>query len=70
MFEIIHNVETGEVVERVFTEEELKTIQLAAQEANNKQMLVDAEIAAKEMARAEILAKLGLTPEEAKLLLS
>jgi precorrin-6B methylase 1 len=72
----IHNVETGEVIERDMNEEELaqqETDRLAAQakaEAETEaiaQAKVEAE--AKESARAVILERLGLTAEEAALLL-
>lgn len=62
---VVHNVETGEVVEREFNAEELAQQQALLAEQETKK----AEQAAKEAARAEILAKLGLTAEEAAVLL-
>jgi len=62
----IHNVETGESIERAMTSDELAQHQ--ADKATN-----DAAIAAHEKAesdKAALLAKLGITAEEAKLLLS
>lgn len=62
-------VSTGEILEREMTAEELAQDKLdreaAAAEAANKK----AEIAAKEAARQALLDKLGITADEAKLLL-
>ena len=59
----IHNVETGEVEIREFTAEELAKVE--AQKSAN----AEAE-AAKVAEKAALLAKLGITEAEAKLLLS
>lgn len=59
----IHNVETGEVEIREFTAEELAEVE--AQKSAN----AEAE-AAKVAEKAALLAKLGITEAEAKLLLS
>jgi len=63
MEKLIINCETGETETLEMTAEELATYEAIA--AENAQALQ-----AKENARAEILAKLGLTEDEAKLLLS
>ena len=70
MFKIIHNVETGEIVEQELSVDELA--QWEIDQANAK-----AEAAAKAQAKAEaqakrqaLLDKLGISEEEAKLLLS
>ncbi len=62
----IHNVETGEVIER-----ELNAAELAqqAEDASRAVAIVAAETA-KEAAKADLLSKLGITEDEAKLLLS
>ena len=60
------NCETGEVIEREMTAEEAK--QRAADDAAYTQ--AKAEEAEKEAAKAALLIKLGITAEEAKLLLS
>jgi phosphopantetheinyl transferase (holo-ACP synthase) len=62
----VHNVETNEVIEREMTVDEL------AQHEADKTLAdtIAAENAAKEAARAALLAKLGITEDEAKLLLS
>jgi len=62
----IHNVETGEIIEREMNAEELA--QLEADKAK-----AEAEASAKAVAataKAALLEKLGITEEEAKLLLS
>jgi hypothetical protein len=62
----IHNVETGEIVEREMNDAELS--QLAIDEANwQAKKEAEATIAAE---KAALLAKLGITDDEAKLLLS
>jgi hypothetical protein len=61
----IHNLETNEVVDREMTAAEFenyKAEKLADKAAAD-------EIAVKESAKAELLAKLGITEDEAKLLL-
>lgn len=68
IIERIHNVETGEIIdtERDMTPKELADYQ-AAQEAKAAQIAAEA---AKVTARAAILDRLGISEEEAKLLLS
>jgi hypothetical protein len=62
---LIHNVETGEIIERDMTAEEIK--QQEKDIASTKVAeLAKAEKAAK---RAALLEKLGITEEEAKVLL-
>ncbi|CAB4142157.1 hypothetical protein UFOVP443_10 [uncultured Caudovirales phage] len=61
----IHNAETGEVVEREMTASEIK--QLNEDVAMGK--MLQAETQAKEEARKAIFDRLGLTAEEATLLL-
>jgi len=61
----IHNIETGEIIEREMTNDEL-----AQQEADKETAAAEAaELAAKEAARQTLLDKLGITADEAKLLL-
>jgi adenylate kinase len=61
----IINCETGEVVERELTDEEL------AQQVEDEKVIaeIQAEAEAKAAARQAILDRLGLTKDEAKLLL-
>ena len=62
----IINVETGEIIER-----ELNAKEIAQQEIDEAQFAVQqAEAEAKETARTALLNKLGITAEEAQLLLS
>ena len=62
----VHNIQTGEVTEREMTSEEIaqKVIDQAVETARI------AETEAKATAKAALLTKLGITAEEAKLLLS
>lgn len=62
---LIHNIETNEVIEREMNADELAQYEAdqAASEA------IKAEAAAKEAARQALLDKLGITADEAKLLL-
>jgi len=62
----IHNVETGEVIERQMTADEI-----AQKEADKAAALARQQAEAnKEADKAALLAKLGITEDEAKLLLS
>ena len=61
----IHNTETGEVLDREMTVAEFNEHK-AAQEIISAQR---AEEKAKEIAKAELLTRLGITADEAKLLL-
>ena len=64
--EKIVNVETGEVTWRDFTAEEIAKVEAAQAEAVKRQ----AEAEAKAAQKAALLDKLGITEEEAKLLLA
>ena len=62
----IHNVESGEVIER-----EMNADELAQWEADQAKAEAEAQAKAQaETAKAALLEKLGITEEEAKLLLS
>jgi hypothetical protein len=72
-FERIHNVETNEIVERPFTEEEIAQVEASKAESQAKaqaeeQARLDAE--ARLSAKLAIYAKLGLTEEEINTLIS
>lgn len=73
MFRIEHNVETNEIIEIQLTDKEIKAIEL--ERAENEKMIAEseaklkAEIELKNIARAALLERLGITEEEAKLLL-
>jgi hypothetical protein len=60
-----YNCETGEETVRDATAEEISQIELDASNAKTRQL----EIEAKEAARQAILDRIGLTADEAKLLL-
>jgi len=61
-----HNCETDEVIEREMTNDEY-----AAYKENQDQTKAEQAIAeSKELAKADLLSKLGITAEEAELLLS
>jgi hypothetical protein len=62
----IHNVQTGEIIEREMNAQELAELE-ARKDAWNKEQ---EELLNKEQSKAALLAKLGITKEEAKLLLS
>jgi hypothetical protein len=62
----IHNAETGEVIERDMTEDELA--QWEADKAESAQRR--AEVEANAAQKAALLDRLGITEEEAKLLLA
>lgn len=64
------NCETGEVQEIELTAEEAAALEAAAKEAQAQQETAEEEARAKATAKADLLAKLGITEEEAKLLLS
>jgi hypothetical protein len=61
----IHNIETDEVIDR-----EMNDAEFAAYEADQAaQAIAKAEADAKAIAKAALLTKLGITAEEAQLLL-
>lgn len=62
---IIHNTETNEIIEREANLEELEQLEKDRLDAEKEA----AEIAKKAVAKAALLERLGITEEEAKLLL-
>jgi hypothetical protein len=62
----IHDVETNEIVDREMTDEEFELYQ----EESNKSLAEFEAIEAKKVERAQLLNRLGITEDEAKLLLS
>jgi hypothetical protein len=69
MFRIEHNVETGEIIEIELTAEEKAELQLQYEKSKAEAKAIKAEADAKEVARQALLDKLGITAEEAQLLL-
>jgi hypothetical protein len=67
---IVVDCSTGEVQEIALTAEEIAEREAMAAEYAAQKAQEDAEKAAKEIAKAELLDRLGITAEEAKLLLS
>ena len=69
-----HNAETGEIIVREFTDAEqaLRDGQIALEEAENaaKEMEKNAAIAADAVLKEALLERLGITADEAKLLLA
>jgi len=62
----IHNTETDEVIDREMTDAEF-----AQYQADNKRLAAEkSEAEAKAQAKAELLQRLGITADEAKLLLA
>jgi len=69
MIRIEHNVETGEIKEIELTAEEIKDIQERQELAAIRNAAAEAEAQVKAEAKAALLDKLGITAEEARLLL-
>jgi hypothetical protein len=70
MIRIEHDVETGEVTEIELTADELKEKEKNDTETAKKIAIEKSAEAAKEAEKAALLAKLGITADEAALLLS
>ena len=64
------NCETGEVIERPLTADEIAANEAAAVQAEADRLAAEAEAQAKAEAKAALLTKLGITEDEAKLLLA
>jgi len=64
------NCETGEVTERPLTAEEITANEAAAAQAEADRVAAEADAQAKAEAKTALLAKLGITEDEAKLLLA
>jgi hypothetical protein len=64
------NCETGEVTERPLTAEELAQRKADAAKFEADRLAQEAEATQKAAQKAELLAKLGITADEAKLLLN
>jgi len=69
MEKIIVDCSTGEQTVVPLTAEEIAELEAAAAQAEQDKLAAEAEAQAKAKAKAEILAKLGLTEDEAKVLL-
>ena len=69
MFRIEHNVESNEIVEIALTTKELKEMENKAKLSQQKFEINQTESETKAAARQAVLDRLGLTAEEAQLLL-
>lgn len=69
MLKLIANCETGEIIEREMTEEELTQWELDQKKAKEAKKQAEANAQAQAEAKATLLERLGITEEEAKLLL-
>jgi hypothetical protein len=67
---LIVNCETGEQTEVELTAEEIAELEAAAAQAETDRLAAEQEAAEDAAKRTALLAKLGLTEEDAKLLLS
>jgi len=63
------NCGTGEVIERPLTADEIAANEASAAQAEADRLAAEAEAAAKAKSKAALLEKLGITEDEAKLLL-
>ena len=70
MFRVEHNVETGEIKQVELTAQEITEIEVQYANQKIKSDAAQAEAEAKATAKAALLAQLGITAEQAKLLLS
>jgi hypothetical protein len=64
------NCETGEVIERPLTADEIAANEAAQAQAELDRAAAEAEAETKATAKAALLTKLGITADEAKLLLA
>ncbi len=67
--EVIINVETNEIIEQEMSDEIIAEIQVAEAKAEADRLAAETALAAKAAARQAILDRLGLTADEAALLL-
>lgn len=70
MEKVIVDCSTGEQTVVPLTAEEIAELEAAAAKAAEERAVAEAEAAAKAAAKADLLARLGITEDEAKLLLA
>ena len=63
--ERIHNVKTGEIIDQEYTKDQIKEVEATIE----SDLKIKAKLEAKETQRQAILDRLGLTADEAKLIL-
>jgi hypothetical protein len=64
-----HNVQADEVIVEDLSADEIKELKAREKEYKEKKLALEAEAEAKSIARQAILDRLGLTADEAKLIL-
>jgi hypothetical protein len=69
MFRIEHNAETGEIIEIPLDEKEIKQLEKTRKAALEQEKIIEKQVAEKVAQRQAILDRLGLTADEAKLIL-
>jgi hypothetical protein len=70
MYEIIHDVITGEIVHREFTPEEIAAVENGKANEDARLLAVETEAIAKVTTRQAVLDKLGLSADEVTALLN
>jgi hypothetical protein len=70
MKKIEHNVETGKITETELSLDEIAEVEENAKTIAEKQLLKNRELEARATQKAALLDRLGITEEEAKLLLA
>jgi hypothetical protein len=70
MFRIEHNVATGEIKEIELTLIEIEAIEKLQEEIFEKNAIIEAEAEAKATQKAALLERLGISEDEARLLLA
>ena len=70
MFKTIHNIETNEITQEPITQEEIDVMLVNRAESEKFQEELNEKIKVINAAKAALLTKLGITAEEATLLLS
>jgi len=69
MFKTIHNIETNEITQEPITQEEIDVMLVNRVESEKFQEELNEKIKVTNAAKAALLTKLGITADEAKLLL-
>jgi hypothetical protein len=69
MFKVEHNAETGEIKEIELSAKEVKELEKEYADSKKAADLIKAEVDAKEVAKAAILNRIGLTADELKTIL-
>lgn len=65
----IHNVQTNEIIVEDLSADEIKELKAREKEYKEKKLAFEAEAEAKQAQRQALLSRLGITEEEARILL-